>query len=236
MSLLKPQMRPELAVECFKFVDASLPRSSDDEVAKDLQQSSPVHFQGDASNASTELKEQIYALESSLSQAVDELERARSEAYDEGMQAGRKEAEKLATEGLSLLQQALMEGRERLQENLESNLDAGITIARAILRSVLGKSADLPGHIVETAKRWKEELEDTSIISLRVSPLDFPDSLQLGRLEKAIGGTKVQIDPALNRGACLFELTLGSLDASIPKQLENAEEFLDPFVCDGSHS
>ncbi len=233
MSLLKPQLHAELAVESFRFEDAPLVHLSGERVVEATQPSSHSPSPSEAKADGDELLERIDVLECSLSEAANEIERAKSESYEEGLRTGQEEADRLATEGLSLLREALEEGREELRKNFEHQLDAGIMIARAILRSVLGQSADLRDHIIQTAMRWKNELEDSSVISLRVSPLDFSDDHQLAPLEKSIAGTEIRIDPSLGRGACLFDLALGSLDASIPLQLENAEEFLNEFECRG---
>ncbi len=226
MSLLKPQMRPELAVESFRFVDTPpLSRSPGALDGAVPQQNSPPLSTSDGE----EVREKIGVLEDALADATSELERTKARAYEEGIKAGQEEARELSTESLSLLREAMEGGLEGLRETLENQSDAAIMIARAILRSMLGESADFPEHIVQTAGLWRQELEDSSVISLRVSSLDFPDSGDLAALEKAIKGTEIKIDPTLGRGACLFDLALGSLNASIPRQLENAERFLDGF-------
>jgi flagellar biosynthesis/type III secretory pathway protein FliH len=86
---------------------------------------------------------------------------------------------------------------------------------------------------MSTAQHWKNELAEGSILRVRVSSDDFTDQSSLDALQAEFANVEVVPQLDLKPGACLFDLKLGALDASINVQLEKAEEFLLQATAEG---
>ena len=177
--------------------------------------------------------DRIADLEEALKAREKELEEARKKAFDEGQKTGEAAASRKSEEALALLGQAAEQGVKSLEAKLDGQIETSVEIARALLRRILGDEAELPWHVAETARRWKSEIAGSSLIRLRVSAEDFPDESELADLAKSFAGTEILAEADLARGSCLFDLKLGTLDASISRQLDNAEALLDQPLDDG---
>lgn len=171
--------------------------------------------------------EQIAELQQALAKAKSEIEEAKTASFESGKKEGFNAACKLAEERYILLRDALADGQECMARGIDEQFRVAIEIARTIVQSVLGDQAQLKEHVIQTASMWKRELAESSIVGIRVSTKDFPDAKELLQIEELLGRTKIETDPSLDHGACLFDLSLGTLNASIPHQLENSNEFLN---------
>ena len=170
--------------------------------------------------------EQIAALEKALSEKETEIKAAKEAAYEEGVKAGEKAAASKSDEALELLKASLSTGVKTLKEDVEDQVDISIDLARAILRRILGQERDLPAHVKSTAQRWKAELVSGTVLRVRVAADDFGDQTALDALQNELGNIEIVPQLDLKPGACLFDLRLGTLDASIDGQLAQAETFL----------
>ena len=136
-------------------------------------------------------------------------------------------------EALALLSKALEGCSTTLSAELDGQIEASLALAQAIVQRVLGDTERLPEHVLKAALRWKDELAAASIIELRVSATDFPDSEALAELQTAFSTFQVVAEMDLDQGACVFDLKLGNLDASIPRQVQNAAAFLEAAAAKG---
>lgn len=174
--------------------------------------------------------DRIKDLENALEAQGEELQRAKSQAYEDGLKAGIEASQVQSQEALTLLREALEGCSVTLSAKLDSRIDVSLALATAIVQRILGDEERLPEHVLKTALRWKDELAATCIIELRVSAADFPDSDALAELQNAFSPLQVVADERMRQGACVFDLKLGSLDASISRQVQNAAAFLEAAV------
>ncbi|WP_298303612.1 hypothetical protein [uncultured Erythrobacter sp.] len=174
--------------------------------------------------------DQIAALEKALSEKEKEITAAESAAYEEGFKAGKKAADSKSEEAIELLKASLSQSEKGLKESLNNQVEAGIAISRAILGNILGNRFEMPAHVVSAATHWKSELAAGSVLGLRVSADDFPDKGALDALSQEFPSVEIVSQSDLKSGACFFDLKLGSLDASIDRQLGSAIGFLDRAV------
>lgn len=173
--------------------------------------------------------DRISELEDTLEKSKQALDDAKTVAYEDGVKAGKAAEERDHKQALEALQKAIAENSKTIETKLNDTMDTSVTIAQAILHRILGDQAALPEHVLQTAQHWRQELTGSAILQIRVSGEDFSDEEALARLEQQFAGVQVRVDPSLPMGACFFDLKLGSLDASISRQLENANAFIDQW-------
>lgn len=173
------------------------------------------------------LTDQVEALEAALRTAQDQNEIDRAEAFEQGREEGLAAAETREHERIAVLQGAVTEALATLERKVDQERDLAIDIARAALDRVVADPALYHGLVAETARRHAAGLQRGSIVGLRVSPIDFPDADALAALPQLGTHAKVEADPALEAGACIFDLSLGSFDVSIPRQLAAIEGALE---------
>ncbi len=161
--------------------------------------------------------------DSSAAERLAELERQMEarvrEAYREGEAAGR---ERGRAEYASAIEQLTASVREmaaikpRLRHEAERDLvQLSLAIARRILRREL--TVD-PGAVAGIVRAALDRLAQVEIYRLRLNPADVAAvAEQVGQRVEVIP------DPALPRGAAIFETARGKLDASIDTQLEEIE-------------
>ena len=233
MSLLKPQEPLNGRVEAFRFSPPASDHNRADNANTSLINSAvdtagnsdglaPVYVAKEA-----DLVARISDLEDVVAASASALEDAKAQAYEDGKAEGLATADKFALEGLERLQEACAQAQGNLISELQSHVDLAIEIAKALIQRVLGDDAQLPSHVIQTAAAWSERLKQTTVLRLRVSLIDFPDEETLTELGGRVTPIQVEADPALETGACVFDLQLGQFDASLPTQLKTMAAFLD---------
>ena len=171
--------------------------------------------------------DQIAGLEKALREKEKDIETAKAAAFAEGKKAGEKAALSKSDQALEFLKGAITQGSKTLEAKLEAEVETGVDLARTILRQILGDANELPSQVTNTAARWKQELAAGTILRLRVAADDFTDQDALDALQETVGNVEIVPQLDLKPGACLFDLKLGALDASIDHQLAKAEELLE---------
>lgn len=229
MTLLKAASSPAPSSESYVFEqpkpDESLESSSTPLGAKTTVGTAPAQDKSLAKEA--HFLDQIAALEKELADKEKAIEDAKKAAYDEGVKAGEKSATSKADEALELLKASLEKGAKTLEERLGDQVDLSVELARTILSRVLGDAYLLPSHVTSTAQHWKQTLSSGSILRVRVCADDFADQAALDALQNMLPNVEIVPQLDLNPGACLFDLKLGTLDASIDSQLAKADALLD---------
>ncbi len=177
------------------------------------------------------LEARIAELEAALRDGESEREDASADAFRRGHAEGREEGLAAAAtreqERVEAVQDAVAKAVSTIDRKIDGERDLAIDIARAALDRILADPAMYHGLVAETARRHAAALQRGTILRLRVSPLDFPDASALEVLPRLSGGAVVEADPSIEAGSCIFDLTLGSLDASIPRQLIAIDEVFE---------
>lgn len=150
-----------------------------------------------------------------------ETEAARREAYQQGLEEGRRQAAAQWDAAIQRLARSLEElagykPRLRLEAEREV-VGLALAIARRILRRELHVD---PEAILGLVKAAMEKASQREITEIRVHPAHA--SLLRAHLERigAPEALEVRPDPSLEPGAVLLETARGQIDASIETQLE----------------
>lgn len=169
------------------------------------------------------LTEKLREMEAALRAARERNEADCTQAFERGHQEGLAAAETHERERTDVLKGAAVNALAVFEQKLDRERDLAIDIARAALDRIVTDASLYHGLVVETARRHAAALQRGSILALRVSPADFPDAASLAALPQLGPHAKIEADPSLDAGACIFDLSLGSLDASMPRQLAAIE-------------
>lgn len=197
------------------------------------------HGDSEAADSSSYL-ERIAELEETLRKADRDSEAMQNAAFERGRSKGLEDAEDASHELLALLETALTKAHAAIGEKIDSQRDIAVALTRAILSEIFADQSIYADMVASVAQRWSENLTDETSLKLRVSREDFPDEAALTVLQNQLcrpmdSGTQYQdridlrADPALESGACIFNVRLGQLDASIPLQAAAADQLLEEF-------
>ena len=169
----------------------------------------------------------IAQLEQELATLRDDTEQAVVKAEQQGYDRGLEVASRLEDEKLAALGKSLEDGLQGALGVVEGETALAIEIAREALTRILGDPAQYQSAIVAIARHWAKHISASSIVRLRVSDEDFPVVDNADPL--ALFGNQFEVvrDATLAQGACLFDLVLGRLDASVPRQLAEVNALFD---------
>ncbi len=166
------------------------------------------------------------------SKIASELEAARQQGIQEGRLLGRQDAQQELMSAFQLLEQyaqTLSAERAELASRFESQLVSLATqMAEKILFSELSIKPELLYNIVRAALK---EISAARHVTIRVNPLDISHiRSHLGSLGESMSSAavlEVRPDESLNRGDCLIDSDIGSLDARLATQLNALREQLE---------
>ena len=164
-----------------------------------------------------------------------ELEERAQAAYRTGLQEGdtaaRQQLGAQADAALSRLARTIEEIaglRQRFRHEAEAEVvKLAIAIARRVLHRELTVDADALLGIVKAAL---ERLDSRELHSLRIHPGSAAALRQLLDRMGLPARVEVIADPALERGAVIFETARGAMDASIETQLSEIERGFSDLV------
>lgn len=150
-----------------------------------------------------------------------ELEAARREAYQQGIEEGRRLAAAQLESETARLARAIEEIaglKPRLRASAERELvELALAIARRILRRELHVDAEA---VLGLAKAALEKASLREVTEVRLHPdLAAPVRAHLARIG-APQSIEVRQDPSLEPGAVLVETVRGTIDASLETQLD----------------
>ena len=155
------------------------------------------------------------------------VQQARQEGLQQGLASGKAEAaaetRALAARVAETLAQ-LAEIRPRLRRQAEADL---VKLALAIARRILHRELAVdPEALRGLAQAALEKLQAQEICRVKVHPSQ--EALFRSLLERLPQARAVEFlsDPALDRGAVVFETDRGNLDASVETQLREIEQGL----------
>jgi flagellar assembly protein FliH len=174
-------------------------------------------------------------LQARLAEVEQEARQREQVAYESGLREGRtvgaeEAAERLepVLERLSRSVEEILGQRRRFRREAEEDV---VKLALAIGRRVLHRELSVdPEALLGVVKAALRRIEMREINRLRVHPHDVPlvrkHFEQAGRLERI----EVHGDPALERGAVLFDTARGHLDASVETQLQEIQRGLSDLI------
>jgi len=155
------------------------------------------------------------------------LQQARQEGFQQGLASARAEAaSELQTLGKRVAETIaeLAEIRPRLRRQAEADLvKLALAIARRILHRELAADPDALRGLVQAAL---DKLQAQEICRVRVNPSQEALLRSLLERHSQARGVEFLSDPALDRGAVVFETVRGNLDASVETQLREIEQGL----------
>ena len=152
-------------------------------------------------------------------------ENAEKEGFESGQkngyEAGLEQLTKVMVEAKNTLEQALRE-RERLGKEAENDL---AQLAVKIAQRVVGSEISLNSNVVvNMIKANLERVKDREHVILRVHQEDIETVKKnkefFLKFVPDVRSVEIQIDPRVDRGGCIIETNLGTVDARITTQLE----------------
>lgn len=139
---------------------------------------------------------------------------------DEGRKAGYEEVANLIEETRRTLHQAFGE-RDRLMKSVESEAaKLALKIAERIIGSEISMRSDI---VLEMVRSTIEKVKDRENVTIYVHKEDLDyvkgNSVTFGRIVEGVRSFDIQADPRVDRGGCIIETNLGSVDARISTKL-----------------
>ncbi|MXN76545.1 hypothetical protein GR157_17605 [Burkholderia sp. 4701] len=182
----------------------------------------PPHNCGDAFAPERDrLLARIAELEAAASGHDDELEQRARAAFEQGIEDGIQRATRAEAERLALLKAGIGAACDVFMARIAS-LDAlAAEVALVGLERVLGDPARQAELVVDTIRHRLTSIAQGSLVGIRVSADDFTDPALLDAARRTLDtapSVSLAADPQLPSGACVIDLTLGKLDAGIPRQ------------------
>lgn len=165
-----------------------------------------------------QLKTYAADLEKQLEHARAEFEKQRKEGFAEGLLEGHKRAQDKEQEKLDLLTQGISEARDLLSDRVDQSQSLAIAIAHAALARIIGNRGSYADLVADIIIHRATELKAELILGVKVSSEDFRNQAALEELGQKTGRTDISAHHSLQSGACLFALSLGHMDASLPTQ------------------
>ncbi len=240
MSLLKARETAATAARPFKFVNSLDSTPKPDALTHRAVDATDIQSRNDqASHILTAASENdrkdkiIDELEKRLAENEENSAQALKNAIESGRKEGLKEAERQELEYLNALESSLERIRNQFEQTLAEHSALGIDIAQAAIRKVLGDKTQYPDQVEAIALHWVSKLSDAGIMQVKVSEADFVDPGKLQGLADKLRQTQIIADPELDRGSCIFDMKMGGMDASINRQLQNIDVFLNALSHDG---
>jgi len=170
-----------------------------------------------------------------LREARRKKEAIEMEAYQQGLEKGQAEGQKMALKRLEPLADTLLKALdevEGLRKTLtERHLMDLLEVVLAISEKVIHREIHLaPDIILETIKAASVHLADTDSVILRLHPSDYEYIREIEEIlkEKLTGRKNISFveDGSIDRGGVLLETELGNIDATIRSQIDHIRDVL----------
>ena len=169
-------------------------------------------------------------LESRLADQRNAANHAVATARAEGFREGRQDAESAFAEERMQLQQQIAEALEQFRQERQRYFHSVerevVRLSLAIAARVLHRQAQMDSLFLAGAVRVAlDKLSDTSGTVLRVPPAEVASWRQLFHEQgNARSQPEIAADNALQRGECVLETRLGTVELGIQAQLEEIEK------------
>ncbi len=153
--------------------------------------------------------------EAAAAASVKAIQDARTEGRDEGKQS----AERQDVERLDALRSAIDDAVATFDEQLAGAERLAALMARECLDRILGSAEKQSDLLRQIIAHQRNQIEADSLISIDLSPCDFPDLSDLTELEP-IGGAPLSLtqNSSLKSGEIVIRLKLGSLVVGLDQQ------------------
>lgn len=143
---------------------------------------------------------------------------------DEGRKAGFEEVANLVEETRRTLHQAFGE-RDRLMKSVEAE---AAKLALKIAERIIGTEISMrPDIVLDMVSSTIEKVKDREHVIIYVHQEDLEyvkeNAATFGRIVDGIKSFEIQADPRVDRGGCIIETNLGSVDARINTKLAAIE-------------
>lgn len=148
-----------------------------------------------------------------VEEATRDAERIREEARREGAEAARAEVAR----DLAHAARLRLEAVRRAQDEI---IALGVALAKRVVGRVIRIE---PSLVTEMAEELVRRFERARQVKVRVAPADEPALLAHWAERPEIA---IEADPRLDRGDCIVETDLGTLDGRIDVRLEALERAL----------
>lgn len=144
-------------------------------------------------------------------------EQGHAEGYAAGLEAGHKagnEQARQATEQLLTLADECAASIASIEQEMgQALISLSIRIAEQVLRSTLDQQ---PEKILDLIRDITHiDGEKDAILKLRLNPADIDLVQKYLQQEPSIGQWRLSPDPAIERGGCVAETSLGDIDATL---------------------
>lgn len=167
--------------------------------------------------------------------AVEEADRIRAAAREEGFREGYAEGQQSAAEELEPAARSLVEAAERLRADAETTADGveaeAVRLAVAIAEKVVAAAIELePERVLDTVRGALRAVVERERIVIGVNPADL-DLVRcaIGEVSASLGGIEhldVQEDRRVDRGGVVVRTLVGELDARVATKLDRAAALL----------
>lgn len=177
----------------------------------------------------SEAEQTIATLQDQIGRLADEALNAMREGHAEGLIEGRKAAEDQSARLLVLLTEASDRASEDFRRSLTTLEAAAGTLASLALARIVSDAGSRQSLVVDTVHRAVADLFEGSVVSIEVSPLDFPDpsALETLRLPQAAPPIDVRPVRGMASGDCRVRLRLGEIDLGLDGQLARLRAVLE---------
>jgi flagellar assembly protein FliH len=147
--------------------------------------------------------------------------------YQDGERAGLEAGAQRADAVIAKLGQTLDElatvRAQMIRQTERQMVELALAVARRIIHREVTLDRDL---LIAMARVALDRLGESAQITVRLHPEDFA-ATGAARISRVIGTTVTVLeDPRLERGACLVESDLGTLDVSVDAQIEEVARAL----------
>ncbi len=168
------------------------------------------------------------AMDLSAAAARDAVARARRDGVVEGRRAGIASVELDETGRVEAVRKGVSDEAGRLGERLATLDGLAAALARACLGRVFARPDAMAAMVVDALAHRLAILRDQTVLTVRVSGVDFADDAALTAAVRGAGSDAVvTIDPVLPSGACRMAARLGQVDLDVPGQWNAIAAMLD---------
>ncbi|MES2442140.1 MAG: hypothetical protein V4574_04865 [Pseudomonadota bacterium] len=174
------------------------------------------------------LESEVAALREAIVKAEADTATAVEQALEQGLGAGRAEAEDREADRLDALRTGLGDAGRHFEARLAALEGLAPRLARAALEKMFGAVEDWSPMVEAMLARQLATLRRSRIVAVQVSPADFADAGAVETL--ASGELRARVDPDLRAGAARIECKLGQIDLDARGQWADLSKLLDEMA------
>lgn len=165
----------------------------------------------------------------------DEIQNQVQSAYDQGFEDGRQVTQLALAEefkkfenwikNIDLVTEKLTKNfSEELKKLGKAVVPIAIQIAKLIIRKEVEQNSEI---LLEQVQNVLEAIENETIFKIRINPEDVGIIQTVGSRLPQLSGIELIADPTIERGGCIVETSIGTIDATFQSQLEKIAQNLN---------